>query len=243
MHSLVNKLTQSPLSEEAMPDKKLLINTLNANSINVCEVDPLFRDATLRSDVLLPDGVGAVIAARLLTGKKHRKTSGYDLFQYEMKRMNGKRGKCFFLGSTEKVLELIRQRAEKEFPGVTMASYSPPYKAEFTTEDNSLMIDAINSFSPDVLFIGMTAPKQEKWAAAHFEEINAHHICSIGAVFDFYAGTVKRAPHWMVTSGLEWFYRLIKEPKRMWRRYIVGNARFIWLLIKAMIRPGQGLTA
>jgi N-acetylglucosaminyldiphosphoundecaprenol N-acetyl-beta-D-mannosaminyltransferase len=237
MRTLVKKLTASPLTRDAMPDRKLLINTLNANSINVCLKDNLFREAILKSDVLLPDGVGAVLAASLLDHKKHEKTSGYDLFIFEMKRINEIHGKCFFLGSSDKVLSLIRQRAEREFPGVIIATYSPPYKAEFSDEDNSLMINAVNSFSPDVLFVGMTAPKQEKWAARHFDELDARHICSIGAVFDFYAGTVSRAPGWMVNYGLEWFYRLIKEPMRMWRRYIIGNTIFLWNLFKAWLRP------
>ena len=94
------------------------------------------------------------------------------------------------------------------------------------------MLTAINSIKPDVLFIGLTAPKQEKWAYKHFNELEARHICSIGAVFDFYAGTVTRSPKWMIDYGLEWLYRLLKEPRRMWQRYLKGNLIFIFLIIK-----------
>ena len=94
------------------------------------------------------------------------------------------------------------------------------------------MVDKINEFKPDVLFIGMTAPKQEKWAANNLSDINVKHICCIGAVFDFYAGTVKRASELVIAIGMEWFFRLIKEHLRMWRRYILGNPEFIWLIIK-----------
>jgi N-acetylglucosaminyldiphosphoundecaprenol N-acetyl-beta-D-mannosaminyltransferase len=94
------------------------------------------------------------------------------------------------------------------------------------------MIAAINSFSPDVLFVGMTAPKQEKWVAAHFERLNVKHVGCIGATFDFYAGTVERAPKWMVDANLEWLYRLFREPRRMWRRYVVGNPKFIWFVLR-----------
>ncbi|MGC1392281.1 MAG: WecB/TagA/CpsF family glycosyltransferase, partial [Bacteroidales bacterium] len=146
--------------------------------------------------------------------------------------LNKTGGKCFFLGSSDKVLKLIVQRISKEYPKIRVSSYSPPYKPVFTDEENDQMINTVNSFSPDVLFVGMTAPKQEKWAAAHFEKLNARHICSIGAVFDFYALTVRRAPAWMIRHGLEWLYRLIVEPRRMWRRYIVGNPKFIWFIIK-----------
>jgi bacterial polymer biosynthesis proteins, WecB/TagA/CpsF family len=133
----------------------------------------------------------------------------------------------FFLGSSERTLELIRKRAEKEYPALEIHSFSPPFKPEFSEEENRAMIHAVNEIGPDVLFIGMTAPKQEKWAFKHFDQLNAGHVCCIGAVFDFYAGTVRRAPRWVISIGLEWMYRLVKEPRRMWRRYLIGNTTFI----------------
>jgi N-acetylglucosaminyldiphosphoundecaprenol N-acetyl-beta-D-mannosaminyltransferase len=110
--------------------------------------------------------------------------------------------------------------------------FSPPFKLEFTPADNQIMVDKINEFKPDVLFIGMTAPKQEKWAANNLSDLNVKHICCIGAVFDFYAGTVKRASKLVIAIGMEWFFRLIKEPRSIWRRYILGNPEFVWLIIK-----------
>ena len=101
------------------------------------------------------------------------------------------------------------------------------------------MINAVNDFNPDVLLIGMTQPKQEKWDSQHFNELKVGHICCIGAVFDFYAGTINRAPKWMIYLGLEWFYRLLKEPRRMWRRYLLGNSKFIWLVIKEKFTRGK----
>ena len=100
-------------------------------------------------------------------------------------------------------------------------------------EDNKAIIDAINAANPDLLWIGMTAPKQEKWTYSHWNELNIHcHVGTIGAVFDFFAGTVERAPIWWQDHGLEWLYRLMKEPKRMWRRYIIGNSLFLWNMVK-----------
>jgi len=162
-----------------------------------------------------------------------------------------KRPKVFFLGSTEEVLAKIKERAGVEFPNVEVHTFSPPYKPEFTEEDNGAMYAAIHAVQPDVLFVGMTAPKQEKWAYALMknekwkiknenETINYKlptncHVCCIGAVFDFYAGTVQRAPLWMIKLGLEWFYRLVKEPRRMWRRYLIGNVRFVWTILKEAV--------
>ena len=138
-----------------------------------------------------------------------------------------------FMGSSESVLAKIRQRAADSFPNVEVITYSPPYKPEFSKEDNEAIIKAINEANPDLLWIGMTAPKQEKWAYEHWDELNIHcHVGTIGAVFDFFAGTAKRAPLWWQRHSLEWLYRLIKEPKRMWRRYLIGNALFLWNMIK-----------
>ncbi len=136
-------------------------------------------------------------------------------------------GKVFFLGSSVDTLQKIKARAAIEYPKIEVHSYSPPYKPEFNTDDNRAMLYAVNNVEPDVLFVGMTAPKQEKWAYEHFRNLKTGPICCIGAVFDFYARTVKRAPQWMIDLGLEWFYRLLKEPKRMAYRYLIGNPRFV----------------
>ncbi len=211
---------------------KALISTINAHSYNTLNEDKDFQRALQSSDVLLPDGISVVWAMRMLTGVKLQKIAGADLFQFEMERVNAIGGKCFFLGSTDNILQLIRKKAAKEYPNVEIHSYSPPYKPQFSDDDNREMIKAVNSVEPDVLFVGMTAPKQEKWAYEHFDELKVGHVCCIGAVFDFYAGTVNRAPHWMINNGLEWAYRLVKEPRRMWRRYLIGNAKFIASMVQ-----------
>jgi N-acetylglucosaminyldiphosphoundecaprenol N-acetyl-beta-D-mannosaminyltransferase len=212
---------------KAINQPKALINTLNAHSFNTVQEDEDFQTAIQSSDVLLPDGISVVWAMRLLTGAKLKKIAGADLFIYEMERINAIGGKCFFLGSSENTLQKILKKAAREYPNVQVYSYSPPYKPEFSEIENKLMIDAVNAVEPDVLFVGMTAPKQEKWAHQHFNQLAVGHVCCIGGVFDFYAGTIKRAPNWMIHLGLEWSYRLIKEPRRMWRRYLIGNIKFI----------------
>lgn len=135
--------------------------------------------------------------------------------------------------SSEKVLSLIREKAAVDYPNLEAVTYSPPYKPEFSEEDNRAIIKAINDADPDLLWIGMTAPKQEKWTYSHWNELNIHcHVGTIGAVFDFYAGTAKRAPKWWQEHSLEWQYRLCIEPKRMWRRYVLGNPLFLWNIMK-----------
>lgn len=219
-----------PLSQ--LPSGKLSINTINAYSYNLAQSDTLFSMALEKSDVLLPDGISIVVAQRFLTGDKLKKIAGADLFYYEMSRLHQTGGSCFFLGSNESTLKKICDRAASEYPNVIVNKYSPPYKAVFLPEDNAKMLNIVNDCKPDVLFIGMTAPKQEKWAYQNLDNLNVGHICSIGAVFDFYSMQIKRAPDLFIKFGLEWFYRFIKEPKRLWRRYLLGNVIFIFSILK-----------
>lgn len=218
-----------------LPEGKILINTINAHSYNTAQKDKLFAEALTNGDALIPDGISILKAYKWKHWKNAPKEriAGADLFNMEMKRLNENGGKCFFLGSSVAVLELIRKRAAIDYPNIKVVTYSPPYKSEFSDDENRQMIDAVNKENPDLLWIGMTAPKQEKWAYQHWKELNINcHCGTIGAVFDFYAGTVKRAPIWWQQHGLEWLYRLIKEPKRMWKRYIIGNTLFLWNIWK-----------
>ena len=244
------KILGSKAELENLPEGKLLINTINAHSYNTARKDSLFAEALTKGDVLIPDGISIVKACRWIKAKSQPKEriAGWDLFEFEMNRLNSilmnvgdertsineklegrRKPKVMFMGSSEKVLGYIRERIKSEFLYLDCETYSPPYKPVFSDEDNRAIIEAINKANPDLLWIGMTAPKQEKWTYSHWDELNIHcHVGTIGAVFDFFAGTVERAPLWWQQHGLEWLYRLLKEPKRMWRRYIIGNALFLW---------------
>lgn len=222
---------------EKIPEGKVLINTINAHSYNVAQKDELFAEALKNGDYLIPDGASIIKACKLLKAKSQPKEriAGWDLFVYEMERLQNRfkaektKGKVMFMGSSEKVLSLIREKAAVDYPNLDVITYSPPYKPEFSEEDNAAIIKAINDANPDLLWIGMTAPKQEKWAYQHWKDLDIHcHVGTIGAVFDFYAGTAKRAPQWWQEHSLEWLYRLCIEPKRMWRRYVIGNPLFLW---------------
>ena len=259
----------------ALPEGKLLINTINAHSYNTARKDELFAEALTNGDVLIPDGVSIVKACRWIKAKSlpKERIAGWDLFEFEMNKLEEcgmKNVECgannssldnsqsasadhsklkiqnskfrerpltvMFMGSSEKVLDLIVKRAAEVYPHLKIVTYSPPYKPEFSEEDNKAIVDAINAVNPDLLWIGMTAPKQEKWTYSHWNELNIHcHVGTIGAVFDFFAGTVERAPIWWQRHGLEWLYRLLKEPKRMWRRYIIGNTLFLWNMLKEKV--------
>lgn len=230
-------LVESKDALREIPEGKVLINSLNSYSYNVAQKDMLFAEALMRGNYLIPDGVGIVMACRWVGVKLRpkRRIAGWDLFESEMKRLDaeGASKRVMFMGSSEKVLSLIKQRAKTDYPNLEVITYSPPYKAEFSEEDNQAIISAINGADPDLLWIGMTAPKQEKWAYQHWQDLSIRcHVGTIGAVFDFYAGTVKRAPKWWQEHSIEWLYRLMKEPKRMWHRYVWGIPLFFWNIRK-----------
>jgi N-acetylglucosaminyldiphosphoundecaprenol N-acetyl-beta-D-mannosaminyltransferase len=223
--------------------KKTVINTINQYSFCIAEEDEAFKNALKESEILLPDGEGIVLAERILTGKKIRKISGTDLHFHFLSSLNSKKGKCFYLGSSPSTLNKIKAKLHEEYPDIRAEFYSPPFKENFSDEDNWNMINAINAFEPDVLFIGLTAPKQEKWSIAHKQAINAKIICSIGAVFDFYAGTVQRPSQLWIDMRLEWLGRFMSEPKRMWRRYFYFGPIYMYMIIKRKFKTRKPVEA
>jgi len=216
--------------------KSLLVNTINPHSYCVTKKDEFFKETLQQSDVLIPDGIGIVWAVRFLTGQRIQRITGADLHAYLLNMLNQKGGKVFYLGSMQSTLDAIEARIKNEFSNIKFAAYSPPYKTYFSEEENQLMTEEINRFSPDVLFVGMTAPKQEKWAYRHKEKIDANIIASVGAVFDFYAGTIKRAPVWMQKVGMEWLHRSIINPSKLGKRNMLSNPEFVWDVLKYKLK-------
>ncbi len=212
---------------ELLESPKALISTINQYSFCIAETDPFFKKALCESEILLPDGVAITASLRFLSGRKVKKIAGADLHHYLLRYLEKKGGKCFYLGSSAATLEKIRIRLKKEFPNIKAGFYSPPYKSVFLHSDSQKMIEQANAFQPEVLFIGMTAPKQEKWAYEFKNQLDARLICSIGAVFDFYAGTVQRPGTIWINLGLEWLGRLLSEPKRLWKRYLYYGPIFV----------------
>lgn len=204
----------------------------NPHSLVVAQSDREFKSALQYADLVVPDGIGIILAARIIGLDIPLRITGNDYYQAIMRAIDSKGGTrvCFF-GSSQKVLDLIREKVEIEFPSVEIcAMISPPYR-DWSEAENNEMIAQINRARPDVLWVGMTAPKQEKWVQRNRDVIDVAVIGSIGAVFDFVAGTNPRAPDWMCRLCLEWLYRLIREPRRMWKRNFVSTPRFLGLAI------------
>lgn len=212
-----------------------IVNTINPHSYVETKTDSAFRDALFESDELIPDGAGISIAARILHGKELKRVAGFDLFEETMSVLNATSGKVFFLGSSETVLKAIEERVSKEYSNIEVKTLSPPFKSEFGTEDINDFSLAINDFSPDVVFVGLTAPKQEKLIRQISGSVDTKMISGIGAVFDFFAGTVKRPNKIWITLNLEWLGRLIAEPKRLWKRNFVSTPIFLFDLVKGKL--------
>ena len=143
-----------------------------------------------------------------------------------MEVSNQKGLRCFYIGSSQNTLDLIDKTLSEKYKNITFGFFSPPFKKEFSEEDSNFMISKINAFKPNVVFVGMTAPKQEKRVNAHKDKIDANIICSIGAVFDFVAGTIKRAPQWVIDLRLEWLYRSFTGT-RLAKRYLYSTPLFL----------------
>lgn len=213
---------------------KVLINTMNPRVFTISRHNMLLKESFENTDFLLEDGQYFMLAPLFLRRKFVRKISGRDVFYSMMKRANQNNGKVFFLGASNETLEKMKLRSSEEYKNIKVHYFSPPFKESFTEEENNEIISAINSISPDILFIGMTAPKQEIWAYQNKEKINARIICSVGAVFDWYAGVRKEIGKFWIKIGLEWFIRTIYRPEIL-KRY-PDTLLFFWLLFLNIIR-------
>jgi N-acetylglucosaminyldiphosphoundecaprenol N-acetyl-beta-D-mannosaminyltransferase len=201
----------------------------NLHCLVVAARDSEFAAALTSASCVTADGAPLLLAGRLLGEAVGARITGADLFAAVMAALDRAGGRAFFVGSTPAVLDKIRQRAAREFPAVKLEALSPPF-GELSAQQNDAIVRAANAFRPDVIWVGMSAPKQEKWVARNSSALGARSVISIGAVFDFYAGTVPRAPAWMRRIGFEWLHRLVHEPRRLWRRYLVSGPVFVALV-------------
>ena len=184
------------------------------------------------------DGSGIVLASRILGGRIRERVCGPDIFVQLCARLNAERPgtRMFFLGTNDVTLNALRAKLAVDYPHLVVAgTLAPPYRKEFSEDENAAMIDAINASNADILWVGLGAPKQEKWVHRVKSRLKVKLIGPVGGVFDFYTGRVKLPPLWMQKLGLIWLYRLCQEPRRLWRRNLdspIFLAKVIWQRIK-----------
>lgn len=210
---------------------------LNPHSFFTSLQDKKFASALNDADWLIPDGVGIVMASKLLGGDIKKRLTGPDVFSLLIGKLNSTQGtRIFFMGSNEYTLDLIRKRIETDYPNLIVAgTYSPPFKAVYSADDIDEMLSAINASPVDVLWVGLTAPKQEKWIYENKDKLNVKFIGAVGAMFDYFAGTTKPPSLFYQRFGLQWLHRLTQNPRRMWRRTFISMPVFLYYLIRELL--------
>jgi N-acetylglucosaminyldiphosphoundecaprenol N-acetyl-beta-D-mannosaminyltransferase len=216
--------------ESDAPGDPFVFACANPHSLVVASRDAEFHRSLRTADAVVADGVGMQIAATLAGRRIGSRITGIDYFCGLMNALEERGGgRVAFFGSSAAVLQRLSVRVRERWPRISIvAAISPPYGA-WPVDTDTRFIAEINRAVPDVLWVGMTAPKQEKWVREHSRSLCCPVVGSIGAVFDYFAGTVRRAPRWVCGLGLEWAYRLAFEPRRLWRRTFVSGPRFLSL--------------
>jgi N-acetylglucosaminyldiphosphoundecaprenol N-acetyl-beta-D-mannosaminyltransferase len=223
----LSELVDTSVAAIATRAKRFSLACANPHSLSVALDDADFRTALCSVDAVVADGVGCRVGAAIAGVTIGPRITGFDYFLAMMSALESRGGgRVFFFGASDAVLGRIRERCGRDFPALEVETFSPPY-GEWSRADNDRFVERINQAAPDVLWVAMTAPKQEKWLFANRPQLSAPVIGCIGAVFEYYAGTVRRAPQWVCGLGLEWLYRLVGEPRRLWRRTFVSAPEFL----------------
>ena len=203
---------------------------INAGKVVAMQKDKMLFKSVASCDIINADGQSVVWGARFLGAKVPERVAGIDLM-YSLLKLAGEKGyTCYFLGAREEVVREVVARVKKKYGSEIVAGSRNGY---FTEEEGEEVAGEILQSGANILFVAMASPKKEKFLYQNREILKkVNFTMGVGGSFDVIAGITKRAPVWMQRMGLEWFYRFMQEPKRMWRRYLVGNSRFIWMVIK-----------
>ncbi len=211
------------------------------NSILAARATARVQKIYKHADYVLCDGVPVKWASEFLGDPIKERITGLDVLPRIFLFAASKNFSIFLLGASPGVAETLKKVMEAKHPGVKIVgTFVPPFRAVFSKEENQEMIDAINTVKPDILLVSLTAPKQDIWIAENLDKLDTHVAIGIGGAFEVAAGMIRRAPVWMQKNGLEWLYRFLQEPKRMFRRYFVEAPVFIPLIIKQKLSKHSG---
>lgn len=205
------------------------------HSVMECQSNPELRLVFNGSGLTTPDGMPLVWLCRYKGYHDVSRVYGPDLMLALCERSVGQGYRHFFYGGAEGVPEQLAENLRERFPGLLVAgTYSPPFHPLIPAED-AHVVRMINKASPDIVWVGLGSPKQELWMAAHLGRLRVPVLIGVGAAFDFHAGLKKQAPYWMQQNGLEWLFRLLAEPRRLWKRYVINNPRFVIMVLLQMM--------
>jgi N-acetylglucosaminyldiphosphoundecaprenol N-acetyl-beta-D-mannosaminyltransferase len=218
------RLTEQLLREHG----KGYVCVTGVHGVMEAQRDKNLRDILNSAFLCVPDGMPTVWVGRLQGHCGMRRVYGPD-FMLEMCRLSAKQGyRHFMCGGTEGVAQTLKQRLRKTFPDVNIVgTYTPPFRPLRPSEEDELAA-MVSLARPDIFWVGLSTPKQERFMAQYLNRLDTALMVGVGAAFDIHAGLVADAPEWMKNSGLQWLYRLLKEPRRLWRRYLFNNPRFLW---------------
>jgi N-acetylglucosaminyldiphosphoundecaprenol N-acetyl-beta-D-mannosaminyltransferase len=219
--------------EAAITRTRLMIGVVNAAKIVKMRSDRMLRDSVLNSDLILADGMSVVWASRILGCALPERVTGIDLFERLLGAAEEDRLSVYFLGASQEVLDGVLARARMEHPELRIAGSRNGY---FTTEEEKEVAGEISRAAPDLLFVGISTPKKEIFLESWGKKIEVCVCHGVGGSFDVYSGKTRRAPIRWQHLGIEWLYRVLQEPRRMWRRYLVTNSAFILLVLTEWIR-------
>jgi exopolysaccharide biosynthesis WecB/TagA/CpsF family protein len=214
--------------------------TINLDFLSLAQRDAQFRQTINRADLAVADGMPLVWAARLKDQPLAERITGVDLVN-ESCRLAAQTGQgVFLLGAAPGVADAAAQRLEARYPGLRVVGvHSPPFRPLTPTEDEAI-VRTIRAAAPGLLFVAFGAPRQDLWIRAHLDALNVRVAMGVGCVLDLLAGKATRAPDWMQKAGLEWSYRLIQEPRRLWRRYILDDMPMLGRLVLDTVRQERG---
>jgi N-acetylglucosaminyldiphosphoundecaprenol N-acetyl-beta-D-mannosaminyltransferase len=211
---------------------RLIVANVNAYAMNLAYTLPSFKTYLNRADVVFCDGFGVKWAARLLGfGELHRHTPP-DWVPLLCQKCFQRDLTLFFLGGHPGVPEMAAARVREASPGLRIGVLHGYFDKRPDGEENQRVLGVLNAFRPDILIVGFGMPLQEQWVSENWNRIDATVVVTVGALFEYLAGSVQRAPAWMTDHGLEWLGRLFIEPRRLWRRYLLGNPLFLWRVLK-----------
>jgi len=201
-----------------------------------CQRDEELKRIHNGAGMVTPDGMPMVWLSKLCGFSQTQRVYGPDLMLEICAASVAAGHRHFFYGGNEGIADLLAEQLRKKFPGIQIVgTFCPPFR-KLTDEEDRNLINVINACSPDIVWVGLSTPKQERWMASHRAHLNASTLIGVGAAFDFHAGIKKQAPKWMQKNGLEWLFRLLSEPRRLWKRYCLGIPQFLWYLLLQSLR-------
>lgn len=237
MNIVVDKVKHSDVVDEIFKSiekrEKKHIVFVNALKVYLADKDAEFRKAILESDFALADGMPIVWVSRLFKKDIPERICGTDLFELLLKECEVRYKSVFFLGSKDEILIKMIEVIKNKYPKLKIAGYRNGY---FLPSDDEIIVSDINTSGADILFIGISSPKKEMWAYKYKVQIDVPVIIGVGGSFDVLAGVISRAPKWMQKMGLEWFYRIIMEPRRMLLRYLKTNLYFVFVVLRHLLK-------